>query len=240
MERLPLLVLLVIAVLLSACSNPKDTPLPTSFDKMESIKPQLDKLTSEERELFAKYYLRHTVGAAMGGLFGVKEDPIPEGMTIGKAIDEQRDYAAKAKIKEDEAKALQEKVAAERKAKQEEFAKLITVAVVNKKNVMQEYGRRFVALDVAFENKSDKDIAGVKGVLKITDMFDDKIVNLRWSNDKGVKAKQTMVERGSGMDINQFMDEHMKLWNADFEKLKSTFEVSTIVFKDGTKIDSPE
>jgi hypothetical protein len=229
------------ALLLVACSDPHDTKLPTDISKWsETVKPALEKLKPEEKELFAQYAVRHTMGAAMGGLFGIKADPIPEGMTIGKAIEEQRDYVAKANMKEAEEKALKEKVEAERKAKQEEFTKLLSVVLVNKKDVMREYGRRFVNLEIAFENKSDKDIAGVKGVLKITDIFGDKIVNLRWSNDTGIKAKQTMVERGSGMDINQFMDEHMKLWNTDYDKLKSTFEVSTILFKDGTKMDAPE
>jgi len=229
------------ALLLVACSDPHDTKLPTDISKWsETVKPALEKLKPEEKELFAQYAVRHTIGAAMGGLFGIKTDPIPEGMTIGKAIEEQRDYVTKAKMKEADEKALKEKVETERKAKQEEFAKLVSVVLVNKKNVMREYEQRFVNLEIAFENKSDKDIAGVKGVLKITDIFGDKIVNLRWSNDTGIKAKQTMVERGSGMGINRFMDEHMKLWNTDYDKLKSTFEVSTILFKDGTKMDAPE
>ena len=40
-----------------------------------------------------------------------------------------------------------------------------------------------VLLDVAFENKGTKDIAGAKCVLAITDMFGDKILNLHWSFD---------------------------------------------------------
>ena len=142
----------------------------------------------------------------------------------------------------EEAKAaeIKKRVDAERLLKQAEFAKLLSVVLVNKHNSLQEYDRKFVDLEIAFDNKSDKDIAGVKGVLRITDMFGDKIVNLKWSNDEGVASKQTLVERGSGMRINQFMDDHMKLWNMDYDKLKSTFEVSTIIFKDGTKIDAPE
>jgi hypothetical protein len=42
-----------------------------------------------------------------------------------------------------------------------------------------------------------------------------------------------------GLEINQFMDQHMKLWTTDFDKIKSTFEVQTIIFKDGTRVDAP-
>ena len=105
---------------------------------------------------------------------------------------------------------------------------------------MGEYGRRWIGLEIAYENKGDKDIQGVKGILKITDIFGDKIMNVRWSYDRGVPAKQTTAERTSGIDVNQFKDSDMKLWNTDFDKLKSTFETTTIIFKDGTKIDAPE
>ncbi|MFZ6843587.1 hypothetical protein [Undibacterium sp. RuTC16W] len=87
---------LIFVIALGACSKPTDTVVPTSIDKMESIKPQIEKLTSEEKELFAKYVVRHTMGSAMGGMFGIKADPIPEGITIGKAIDEERKFLQQA------------------------------------------------------------------------------------------------------------------------------------------------
>ena len=48
-------------------------------------------------------------GAAVGGLIGGKADPIPEDMTIGKAIEEQRNYLAQEQVKESEEKALKDK-----------------------------------------------------------------------------------------------------------------------------------
>ena len=100
-------------VVLAACSNPRDTPLPRDMSKMESIKPAIEKLTPEERELVAGYIMRHTVGAAFGSAFGVKADPIPDGMTIGKAIDEQRGLMEKKKAEETAKKTAKEKVEAE-------------------------------------------------------------------------------------------------------------------------------
>jgi hypothetical protein len=48
-------------------------------------------------------------GAAVGGLTGDKAGPIPEDMTIGKAIEEQRKYIAQEQVKEPEEKALKDK-----------------------------------------------------------------------------------------------------------------------------------
>ena len=93
---------LAIVIALCACSKPTDTVVPTSLDKMASINPQIEKLKPEERELFSKYVLRHTVGAAMGGMLGINAEPIPEGITIGKAIDEERDYLKQQELREKE------------------------------------------------------------------------------------------------------------------------------------------
>lgn len=87
---------LIFVIALGACSKPTDTVVPTSIDKIESIRPQMEKLTSEEKDLFSKYLVRHTVGSAMSGMFGINADPIPEGITIGKAIDEEREFLKQA------------------------------------------------------------------------------------------------------------------------------------------------
>jgi hypothetical protein len=84
------------ALLLVACSDPHDTKVPADVAKWSAtVKPSLEKLTQEERVLFSQYAIRHTIRASMVGLIGNKIDPIPKGMTIGKAIEEQRNYLAK-------------------------------------------------------------------------------------------------------------------------------------------------
>ena len=83
-------------LLLVACGDPHNTTVPADVTKWSgSVKPSLEKLTPEERVLFSQYAIRHTIRAAMAGLMGNQTDPIPEGMTIGKAIEEQRNYLAK-------------------------------------------------------------------------------------------------------------------------------------------------
>lgn len=226
--RLSFVMLLSSVVLLGGCSDPKnfDVKKLTEDQKKEVGK----KLTAEEGQKLAGWMMRN----AMGG------KDVPDGTTIAQALKEQDAWIVK--VKEDEAKAeeLKKRVDAERKAKQEEFAKLLSVAVTSKRQSTGEYNQRMVLLDVAFENKGAKDISGVKSLLRITDMFGDKIINLRWSFDDGVAAGKTAVERGSGLKINEFMNDHMKLWNSDMEKLKFSFEVQKIIFKDGTSVEAPE
>lgn len=102
--------ILCFALLLAACSDPHDTKVPADISKWhDTVKPALQKLTPEEQELFTQYVRRHTLGAVMGGLIGDKADPIPEDMTIGKAIEEQRSYVAHEQVKESEEKTRKDK-----------------------------------------------------------------------------------------------------------------------------------
>jgi hypothetical protein len=60
---------------------------------MEAIRAVVEKLTPEEQELLTGYLVRYALAEAFGSAF-------PEGMTIGKAIEEQRALAAKLKAEE--------------------------------------------------------------------------------------------------------------------------------------------
>ena len=87
--------MLCLVALLAACGDPRDTRVPADISKWSTIvKPALQKLPHEDQVLFADYVRRHTVGAT-GGLIGDKTYPMPEDLTIGKAIEEQRDYVAR-------------------------------------------------------------------------------------------------------------------------------------------------
>ena len=214
-------------VFMTGCSDPKNYDVKKLTE--EQRKELGKKLTADEGQRLTAWMLRNAIGGK----------DVPDGTTIAQAIKEQD--AWNVKVKDDEAKAeeLKKRVESERKAKQYEFAKLLSVAVTAKRNSTGEYDQRLVLLDVAFENKGTKDIAGVKSLLRITDMFGDKVIDLKWSFDDGVDAGKTFVEKGSGLKINKFMDDHMKLWNSDLEKLKFSFEVQKIIFKDGTFVETP-
>lgn len=85
-----------LALLLVACGDPHDTKVPTDVSKWSSsVKPSLQKLTPEERVLFSQYAIRHLSAAADAN----NARPIPEGLTIGKAIEEQRNYIASEQAK---------------------------------------------------------------------------------------------------------------------------------------------
>jgi hypothetical protein len=99
-----------LALLLVACGDPHDTKVPADISKWrDTVKPALLQLTPDEQALFTQYVRRHTILADEVGLHGDKADPIPEGMTIGKAIAEQRNYIAKQQAKESKEQARKDK-----------------------------------------------------------------------------------------------------------------------------------
>ena len=163
-------------VLLAACANPKQTVLPQDTSKWEAeLKPTLEKLTTEDKELLAGYLVRLKLGEA----FGVGA-ALPIGITVGEAIENQRKFKveqeAKASAekavkerKEAEAKALKEQVEKQRAELVRQFDDTLLVSFVGKgfqpsdykNNVMEDS----ITFKLAFSNKSKKDIAGFKGLL---------------------------------------------------------------------------
>jgi hypothetical protein len=84
--RYTIAILLLVASV--GCSNPKNTKIPQDLAKIDTIKASVDKLTPEEKELFGSYLMMRMLGTA-----GPNKG-IPAGMTIGKAIEEQRAFLA--------------------------------------------------------------------------------------------------------------------------------------------------
>lgn len=92
-----LIAIFCFALLLVACGDPHDTKLPTDISKWSTaVKPSLQKLTPEERILFSQFVIRHLSGVDDKS----NASPIPENMTIGKAIEEQRNHMAQQQAKE--------------------------------------------------------------------------------------------------------------------------------------------
>jgi hypothetical protein len=231
---------------MNACGGAKDTPIPREWDKMDAVKPAMEKLSTEERELFAAYVVRHTIGAKMGALFGGKEAPgIPEGMTIGKAIDEQRKFKAEAVLEEAKQHALKAKLQTERDAVLKSMRDAVTVTLVSKRIVDERMSGMLLNehLNVTFgyKNNTEKDIAGVKGHVSIKDLFGDEISGFMISNDSTIDAGQTKTWSGSrSVKYSLGHNKDRKLAELGDDKYKVVWEPEVVVFKDGTKLTLPE
>jgi len=207
----------------------------------------MTKLAPEERELATGYIMRHTIGAKIGGLFGGKEGPgIPEGMTLGKAIDEQRKFIADAALEEAKQQALKAKLQAEREAALKPMREAITVTLVSKQ-MATERGYSGMVMDeklnvtFGYKNNSSKDVSGVKGRISIRDLFGDEISAFQVSNDSTIKAGQTATWSGSrSVSFSMGNNNDRKLADLGDDKFKILWEPQVIVFTDGTKLTVPK
>lgn len=115
----------------------------------------------------------------------------------------------------------------------------VTVKVTDKQSLGIDYnaGRFSPWVEFSFEvyNNTSKDIKGVQGVLTIKDLFGEDIMssNLDFTGQT-IEADGSVTFSGLGIELNQFMNEHAKVYNAEFEDLNFEYKVTSIVYTDGT------
>ena len=71
--------------------------------------------------------------------------------------------------------------------------------------------------------------------MKIKDLFGKEIISFGCDfTGQKITANKSVTFDNLGIDINEFMDDHVKLYNEDFSDLKFEYSVTSIVYSDGT------
>ncbi len=197
---------------------------------IEQIKDS-EELTQREKELFAAYLIRTNLKNAF---LGEKNFSIDSTMTIGEAIQKQKEW-----IIQDSIKTAEEKKAAELafQKKQQQIQRLKNIVTVNivKKSFSEADYSKYNVITISINNNSDSTIIGVKGSLKISDMFGDAISNLEVKYHKKLNPKERAFDKGY-YGYNQFMDRDKKLRFTELEKMEVVWEPEMIIFDDGSKL----
>lgn len=82
-----------------------------------------------------------------------------------------------------------------------------------------------------------KPVRGVEGVVHINDMFGKPIMRIAFDiTGTAVPSRRKVDFTGLGVEVNEFMSDHMKLFNAPFSELTVNYEVQQIVFTDGSTL----
>lgn len=241
--------LLTLALIITGCSNPKDIVLgPEPLKQLAEQGEQIKKLPEEERTLLAAY-----LGAnALGNLFGGQAKPVT-GMTIGEVLIDAQAWKEKmqaakveAEKREAEAEALKAKVIAERKVVADKISSSAVVAIIDKVVLAKNFdiGRYndLLTLKYAIENKSDKTIRQIKGMVVFKDATGDQIGRLYVNIDEPVAAGKTLkTSTDSGWKINPFLNNDIeKIAGTEFGLMTAVFEPDAIAFEGGEVIKAPE
>lgn len=182
-------------------------------------------------------------GTMMAGMAG---DTGTGPTTIAAAIANQRAFVAKKEAEEAQAAALAAKLQAEREAAWKAMREAVTVALVSKKIEVErgysgiEMDRHFV-LSVGFKNNTQRDVAGVKGRLVVTDLFGDPLSVFAISNDDTVRVGGTTIWTGSrSVKFGPGLaNKDEKLASLPDDKFKVVWEPEAVVFADGTRLTAP-
>lgn len=88
---------------------------------------------------------------------------------------------------------------------------------------------------MTFINHTNKDIKGFTTITYFYDMFGELLMELDLKYDYGtIKAKDS-IDWVAAYDINQFKED-MRFYSVPFENVTFNYEITSIVFSDGTTL----
>lgn len=152
------IILATLLIAISACSkpDPKQVVIPEDEAKWKSeLEQNLQTLSEEDKTLLSQFFMR----AKLGGAFGVEEAKITKGMTVGEAIENQKQFVASQKRKQELQNSENEK---EAKANAE-FQKKYELTFVGFEIAKIPGIGDGIDLKIALKNNSDKPISAVDG-----------------------------------------------------------------------------
>ena len=223
------IVTLLIAVIFLSCSNPM-----SKVYTEEGFMLDMVEIRESNGEETATKITGYIMQQAMITSFNEEAENMLVGKTYSELVKQSDDYEAQMKAKEEEEKRLAEEEKKRRKEIALKISESLTFALTKKGFAEYSY-QEYITYTFTFKNKTDRDIAGVKGTVTFYDMFDEKIRGLDLSYDKGIKAGKTINYKAQ-TSFNQFLSEDKKLNNTELSKIKVTWEPEQLIFSDGEKI----
>lgn len=111
----------------------------------------------------------------------------------------------------------------------------VIVTVTEKENLPKDANAwrfsDYVRLSVCIENVSSRSIKGVQGTLVVKDMFGEEFLRSSCDlTDNDIPANSSITVTELYLDINQFVESHIKLFNTDYEDLVFEYIVTNVMF----------
>lgn len=225
------------ALLLVACSKPTDAVIPTSKeDHNQFVEKVISKLDEEDKKLYGAWLMRRGLAAAF-----TNSELVPPGTTVAQAIAEQREWIAKQEAAKAEELRLQKEREAAKAGLQDLMAKSLNIQYGGHELIPKNYqANRYSEQQKIYlrvTNNGAKDIKGVQATLKYSDMFGNPIDSINFQVTDAI-ATGHGIEWIGHRDLNQFSDSDKKLMSLSADQYTVDIHVRTIIFSDGTKLES--
>ena len=122
--------------------------------------------------------------------------------------------------------------------KASQYAKIVvTDKTVTPKNTSNWIFSNYVNFVFDVTNNSDKSIKGIEGMLTVNDLFGKEIIRMgRDFTGHTIDVGATVTIKELSFECNEFMDEDMKLFNTGYTDLQFSYDISNIVYTDGSTV----
>lgn len=220
----------LVPVLLASCSGVYDVQVPFGEGSADELAKVAEDLSPEQLSDLDDWRRRVAVQSV------IDSDPVPS-VTVREALEQQSKWKADVSRAEVERAAAEEAEKAERAKRIEILNAAVDVLLVSKEYIPPDYERMsaddWINIGCVVSNKTEKEVAGVKGSLKIVDMFGGEIFTSVLSIEEVIPPLGKVKWMGA-LDYNQFNKEHQRLRAADLRKIKSFWSAEQIIFSDGS------
>lgn len=234
---------LLLSITLTACGDPQSQKVSELTGAQKNALAQ--QLHDEDLKIFLSYMKRQTTVNA-------SSQDSRDSVTIKQAIAEERDWIAneqQRKVLEEQKEIEKRKAADQAKLKEnyqgKETTDLINNALnyklVDKANVEGKYSQPHVSFDIFLENKTEKDIIYISGVLTVKDDLERKIKDFAFvyeDENTPFEAKKS-INYKARLKLNMREPSDIDLSTITFEKIQSSIAINEIIFKDKSKLKMP-
>ena len=86
----------------------------------------------------------------------------------------------------------------------------------------------------------DKPARAIKGRVLFNDLFGETRFRLGWTINEPMNPGQVIRTSGEGFEYNQFKDDHQWVVSTAAKDLRVVYEVTSILYADGTRRDLEE
>lgn len=120
-------------------------------------------------------------------------------------------------------------------ASEEDETSKVKIYVTNKQNVDADIMNGILMPRCNFtfklENGTSKTIRGVEATVTMKDMFGNQIKRSSLQLTDEVGPGKTVYDDSQGMEINEFIDSDVKLWNTDYSDMTFEVKVTNVIYK---------
>ena len=116
---------------------------------------------------------------------------------------------------------------------------LVTDKTVTPKDPDNWIFSNYVNFVFSITNNTEKDIQGIQGEVIVNDLFGKEILTVGCDfTGEIIPAGTTVTNDDLSFECNEFMSEHMKIFNENYKDLQFIYVTKQIVFTDGTVKES--